>query len=174
MKLLNFTIIRLTICLVIGILLAHYATIDFQTLLYGTIGFIVSLCIYWVFLRNKIDRLPVFGLLAYLSFIGIGMISYSIQDEKRHSNHYTNLDLTEDFNAITFQIKERLKPDNYNEKYIVSVHSFNDESATGKLLINIIRDSLSTSLSVDDVLFTSSQLQDIQKPLNPHQFDYKK
>jgi len=160
--------------LVIGILLAHYATIDFQTVLYGTIGLIVSLCIYWVFLRNKIDRLPVFGLLAYLIFIGIGMISYSIQDEKRHSNHYTNLDLTEDFNAITFQIKERLKPDNYNEKYIVSVHSFNDESATGKLLINIKRDSLSTSLSVDDVLFTSSQLQDIQKPLNPHQFDYSK
>ena len=101
------------------------------------------------------------------------MISYSIQDEKRHPNHYTNLNLTEGFNSITLQIKERLKPDNYNEKYIVAINSFNDESATGKLLINIKRDSLSTSLSVDDVLFTSSQLQDIQKPLNPHQFDYK-
>ncbi len=174
MKLLNFTLIKLTICLVIGILLAHYATIDFQMVLYATIGLTASLGIYWTFLRNKIDRLPVFGLLAYFCLVGTGIISYSIQNEKRHSNHYTHLDISEGFNAITFQIKERLKPDNYNKKYIVSVNSFNNKRASGKLLINIKRDSLSTSLSVDDVLFTSSQLQDIRNPLNPHQFDYSK
>ncbi|WP_296382233.1 ComEC/Rec2 family competence protein [Winogradskyella sp.] len=174
MKLLNFTIIKLTICLVIGIVIAHFANTDFQTVLYITISLIVILGFFWLFLRKKIDHLPVFGLLTYLCLIGIGMISYSIQDEKLQSYHYTNLNISKDFNSITFKIKERLKPDNYNEKYIVSINSVNTKKASGKLLINIRRDSLSKVLSVDDVLVTSSQLKDIQKPINPHQFDYNK
>ena len=174
MKLLNFTIIKFTICLVIGIVLAHYASIDFQTVLYTTVGLVVLLSLYWVFLRKKIDRLPAFALLTYLCMIGIGMTSYSIQDERLKTNHYTQIKSYTDFNSIEFKIKERLKPDNYNEKYIVSVTSFNYKIASGKLLINIKRDSLNKTLFVDDVLFVSSKLQDIQKPLNPHQFDYSK
>ncbi len=42
------------------------------------------------------------------------------------------------------------------------------------MLINIKRDSLNTTLSVDDVLITSSRLKNIQGSLNPHQFDYGK
>lgn len=173
MKLLNFNIIKLTICLVIGIVLAHYVSTDFQTVLYLTIGLLVSICFYWLFLRNKIDRRPFFGLLTYLCMFCIGIISYSVQNEKLQPYHYTNLK-SEDFNAIIFKIEERLKPDSYNDKYIVSVNSFNDKTATGKLLINVKRDSSNIPLSVDNLAFTSSELQVIQKPLNPHQFDYSK
>jgi competence protein ComEC len=172
MKLLNFTIIKLTICLVIGIVLAHDVNTDLHTVLYATIGVLLLIGFYWVCLRKKIDRGPLFGLLTYLCMIGIGIISYSIQNEKLQPNHYTNLNISQDFNSIIFKIEERLKPDNYNTKYIVSVNSFNDETASGKLLINIKHDSLNSTLSVDDLLFSSSKLQAIQKPLNPHQFDY--
>lgn len=174
MKLLNFNIIKLTICLVLGILLAHYARIDFQVILYGTIGLVFLLGIYWLFLRKKIDRLPIFGLMTYLCMTGIGMTSYAFQNEKLQAHHYTNLKISEDFNAILFKIEKRLKPDLYNDKYIVSVQSINSKNASGKLLINIKRDSLSTSLSADAILFASSKLQDIQKPLNPYQFNYSK
>jgi competence protein ComEC len=104
--------------------------------------------------------------------IGIGVISYSIQNEKLQPNHYTNLKTSQALNSIIFKIEERLKTDNYNTKYIVSLRSFNAESATGKLLINIKRDSLNPPLAIDNLLFSSSKLQDIQRPLNPHQFDY--
>ena len=174
MKLLNFTIIKLTICLVIGIALAHYSNIHFYTILLSTVGLIILLGIYWLVLKTKIDRLPFFGLLTYLCMIGIGMTSYTIQNEKLGSHHYTNLTSIDSFNSIQFKIKERLKPDSYNDKYIVSLQSFNNEKATGKLLINIKRDSLTQSLSVDDLLFTTAKLEGIQKPLNPHQFDYSK
>ena len=174
MKLLNFTIIKLTICLVIGIALAHYSNIHFYTILLSTVGLIILLGIYWLVLKTKIDRLPFFGLLTYLCMIGIGMTSYTIQNEKLGSHHYTNLTSIDSFNSIQFKIKERLKPDSYNNKYIVSLQSCNNEKATGKLLINVKRDSLTQSLSVDDLLFTTAKLEGIQKPLNPHQFDYSK
>ncbi|BAO76149.1 competence protein [Winogradskyella sp. PG-2] len=106
--------------------------------------------------------------------IGVGMTSYNIQNKKLQTNHYTNLNTYDVYNAITFKIKERLKPDNYNDKYIVSISSYNDQEASGRLLININKDSLNKPLAVDDLLFVSSKLQVIQKPLNPHQFDYSK
>ena len=171
MKLLNFNIIKLTICLVIGIVLAHYVTTDFPTVLCLTIGLVILLSSFCIFLHNKINRGPFFGLLSYFCMIGIGVISYSIQNETLQPNHYTHLK-SEHHNALIFTIQERLKPDNYNTKYIVSVNSINGKNASGKLLINLQNDSANTSLSVDDVLFASSTLQTIQKPLNPHQFDY--
>lgn len=159
--------------MVIGIVLAHYFNINFNIVLYITIGSVILLGIYWFLLRKKIDRLAYFGLLTYISMICIGITSYNLQDEKLRSNHYSHLS-AENSNAIVFKIKERLKPDLYNNKYIVSVKSYNNEKATGQLLINIKRDSLTKSFNVDDVLFTSTALKGIQKPLNPHQFDYRK
>jgi competence protein ComEC len=104
--------------------------------------------------------------------LGVGIISYAIQNEKLQPNHYTHLNISQDFNAIIFKIEERLKPDNYTTKYIVSISSFNGENTSGKLLINMQRDSLKSALSVDDLLFCSTKLQAIQNPLNPYQFDY--
>ncbi|MDN3491997.1 ComEC/Rec2 family competence protein [Winogradskyella bathintestinalis] len=174
MKLLNFTIIKLTIFLVLGILSAHYITLNFQIVLYITIGSIGLLGAYWLNLRSKINRTPYFGIMVYLSMVGIGMLSYNLQNEKLRPQHYTNLKSTKNYNSFTFQIEKRLKPDAYNRKYIVALKSFDNKIATGHLLINLQRDSLSEQINVDDVFFTSSQLKDIQKPLNPYQFDYSK
>ncbi|WP_339627126.1 ComEC/Rec2 family competence protein [uncultured Winogradskyella sp.] len=174
MKLLNFTLIKLTICLVTGITLAHFAKLSVTLIAYTTIALTTLLSIYWFVLKSKIDRLPHFASLSYVCMIGIGAFSYTIQNEKLQPNHYTNLSVFKTDNTLTFKIKERLKSDNYNNKYIVSVIAFNSETASGQLLINIKKDSLDKVLSVDDVLVTSAQLQKIQQPLNPHQFNYSK
>ena len=174
MKLLNFTIIKLTICLVIGILLAHFTKLSFQSILYITIGLVISAGIYWLILRSKINKSPLFGILACFCMIGIGMTSYNIQNETLRPQHYSNQNHLENQNVIIFQIEKRLKPDAYNDKYIVGIKSFNNKEATGHLLINVRRDSVANLYNVDDVLFTSTELKVIQKPLNPYQFDYSK
>ena len=174
MKLLNFTIIKLTICLVIGILLAHCTKLNFQSILYITIGLVISAGTYWLILRSKINKSPFFGILACFSMIGIGMTSYNIQNDILRPKHYSNQNPLENQNVIIFQIEKRLKPDAYNDKYIVGVKSFNNKEATGHLLINVRRDSVAKLFNVDDVLFTSTELKVIQKPLNPYQFDYSK
>lgn len=174
MKLLNFTIIKLTICLVIGILLAHFTKLSFQSILYITIGLVISAGIYWLILRSKINKSPLFGILACFCMIGIGMTSYNIQNETLRPQYYSNQNHLENQNVIIFQIEKRLKPDAYNDKYIVGIKSFNNKEATGHLLINVRRDSVANLFNVDDVLFTSAELKVIQKPLNPYQFDYSK
>ncbi len=146
MKLLNFTIIKLTIFLVFGILLAHYLTLSFLTVLYATIVLVIVLGIYWLVLKSKINRSPFFGCIAFIAMIGVGILSYNLQDETLRPEHYTNFDPDEPYSSVVFQIKERLKPDLYNDKYIVTLKSFNNEVASGHLLINIRRDSLNNLL----------------------------
>ncbi len=158
--------------MVIGIVLARYATIDFRSLLYLTIGVFFLLSMYWFLLKSKIDRLPFFGLLSYICMIGVGMLTYTIHDEKLRPLHYTNINPFEDYNSIVFKIEERLKPDSYNEKYIVSIQTLNKENASGSLLINIKKDSSNIDFNVDAVFSVYAEFQEIQKPLNPHQFDY--
>jgi len=49
----------------------------------------------------------------------------------------------------------------------------NDQKVTGKLLLNVQKDSTFTSLKVDDLVTTKTVFKDLISPLNPHQFDYK-
>lgn len=172
MKLLNFTILKLTLCLTIGIVVAHYFNLDFDGTIISIISLILLLGGYWLFLKQKINRKPFFALLTYFCMIGIGINAYNIQNKKLRPYHYTNNFESSKASSLTFKIKERLKPDNYNDKYIVSIITMNNKKATGNLLLNLKRDSLQKVIPVDAILFTSTALQNIQKPLNPYQFDY--
>ncbi|MHA7842259.1 MAG: ComEC/Rec2 family competence protein [Winogradskyella sp.] len=173
MKLLNFIIIKLTVCLIIGICIAHYFKPNFSVAIYLSLGLMALLFIYYLRLKQHISRSPYFALLAYCCMISLGITTYNTQDEKRLPKHYTNLNLKGNPD-LRFKIKERLKPDLYNDKYIVSLISANESEASGKLLINVKRDSSFSKLPVDAIIYTKSNLRDIQKPLNPHQFDYSK
>lgn len=171
MKLLNFNIIKLTVCLILGICIAHYFKPNFSMAIYLSLGLMALLFIYYLGLKQKANRSPYFAILAYCCMVSLGINAYNIQNERLQPQHYTNLKF-EEYPSLKFKIKERLKPDLYNDKYIVSLISANKSEASGQLLINIKRDSISGALPVDAIIYTKSDLKDIQKPLNPHQFDY--
>ncbi len=171
MKLLNFNIIKLTVCLILGICIAHYFKPNFSMAIYLSLGLMALLFIYYLSLKQKISRSPYFSILVYCCMVSLGINAYNIQNEKLQPQHYTNLKF-EEYPSLKFKIKERLKPDLYNDKYIVLMISANESKASGKLLINVKRDSISSTLPVDAIIYTKSDLKDIQKPLNPHQFDY--
>ena len=172
MKLLNFIFIKLTNCLAIGIVLGRYLRIDFGLSLGFMLVLTITVGIYWILLRNKVSKQLIFCLLVYATMICVGINSYNIKDETLRHQHYTNINLKESHSHVTLRIKERLKPDLYNEKYIVNLESINGLSIKGQLLINIKLDSSSITLPVDALIFANGKLQTIQKPLNPHQFNY--
>lgn len=172
MKLLSFIVVKLTICLAIGIALGRYLNINFEVSLLVTLALLITVGLYWFFLRRKVSKQPFFGLLVYASMICIGINTYEIKNEKLRPQHYTNINPKESYENFILRIKERLKPDLYNEKYIVNLESLNGLSKEGQLLINVRLDSSATTLPVDALVFANGKLQTIQKPLNPHQFDY--
>ncbi|MDY2587292.1 ComEC/Rec2 family competence protein [Winogradskyella aquimaris] len=171
MKLLNFIIIKLTACLMVGIISAHYLKISFNLGLYLSIGLIGTVFYYYLRLKRKVSTAPFFAVITYCCMVSIGINAYNLQNEQLQPKHYTNLELKGVID-IVFKVKEHLKPDLYNDKYIVSLISANQKVANGKLLLNIKRDTTFNPLPVDCIIYTKSDLSDIQKPLNPHQFDY--
>jgi competence protein ComEC len=174
MRLLNFNIIKLFVCLALGIISGHWLRLDTNLVIYTSVVLVIATGIYWFTLHNKIVKAPYFGLLIYVCMFSLGISGYAVRNDKKRPNHYTNLKPNGGAQEFVLQINERLKPDNYNYKYIVDVLTFNNQKAEGRLLINIRKDSLFHGFNVDDTFYTLAPLEEIRKPLNPHQFDYSK
>jgi competence protein ComEC len=175
MRLLNFTIIKLTICLIIGIIIGYSLAIPWETTLYVSLAVFSSLLISYLVARKQFIKTIWFGMLAYLIMICFGILTVNFHNQKNFSNHYSNyLDVESDSTQqITIRIREVLKPGNYYDKYIVDVLKINNISTSGKSLLNVAKDTSKVPLSVDEIYISQSQFKDLIHPLNPHQFDYK-
>ncbi len=175
MKQLNFTIIRLTFCLIVGILIAHFLTITLKISIYFAVGLIALLFIFLYNSNRQLQKTVWFGLLAFTTMISIGMLVVNLHDQRQYQNHYSNLisQKNDSNHLITFKIREVLKPTAYHDKYVIDILKVEDEHVSGKLLFNVQKDSLSEPLQVDDILASSVAFSQVNSPLNPYQFNYR-
>lgn len=175
MQLFRFVIIKLTICLVVGILLAYYFKIPLLVSIAISVGFLLSLVICVFLSRNKFSKNIVFGILTFLTTISIGILVVNVHNQKLHQNHYTNSEIfkTDSLPIITFRVREILKSDLYNNKYIVDLLQINSVSVSGKTVLLIKKDSLQNNLEIDDVFCVSETFSEIKEASNPGQFHYK-
>ncbi len=173
MKLLNFNVIKLTACLILGICLAHFIEIPI-TLIWIFISIsILALVIIQLYYRERLTRPVSFGFVTLIVMVFVGILTYVLNDDRQRYNHYTNLNLNlNETSFIAIKIKKRLKPDNYNHKFFANLIEIDSHKTRGKLLLNIKRDSLDSNLMIDDIYLIKTSLETIQKPLNPFQFDY--
>ena len=174
MKLLNFPIIKLTFFLIIGILIATFFTLPFYLILFLNIALLGFLLVTLLLAKKQIHKTIWFGLLTYFTTVCIGVLIVQLHNQKQFNSHYTHSFSTENNSThqITFKVKNILKPTLYHDKYIVDILKIDNKTVTGKLLFNIDKDSLENKINVDDVLFVSTSLKDINRPLNPYQFNY--
>ncbi len=175
MKSLNFIIIKLTLCLIAGILLSHFFSVLLLHTLYLTIGLLIVLFIALHIAGLTLKKTIGFGLVSYLLMTTLGVLTYTTHHHKNFPQHYINIEVIETSvsNDITFRIKERLKPTRYHNKYIVELFKVNTLPAQGKVLLNIQKEDTSKIYNVDDILLIHSEFQEIRSPLNPNQFNYR-
>lgn len=175
MKLLNFTIIKLTICLILGISISYFITIPLNYLVVTSCFLLGLLFVIFHFAKNQFKKTIWFALLAFVSMISLGLLTESVHNHKNFKTHYSNstllkLDATI---PLTLRIREHLKPGNYYDKYTVDILKIEDQNILGKMLINIQKDSLNKGFKIDDILIISTEIKNLNHALNPYQFDYK-
>ncbi len=176
MQLMNFTIIKLTICLVIGIVIGYLFNVPLSLSLCITTSLLVPLFVFYFIAKKRFIKTRWFGLFSFLMMISIGVLTVSFHNEKNFSNHYTNQISIENntLKTITFRIRDVLKTGKFHNKYVIEILEIDDTKVTGKSLLNIQRDSLASSvLKVDDIFISKIIFKSITPPLNPHQFNYK-
>lgn len=176
MRTINFTVIKLVGCLIIGILAAHYFTISYEIALILNLTALLALSCTFIINIKRSKRTPLFGVFTLITFISIGILTTTLHNPKNQKNHYTRLINQDDdtLHNITFKVEDVLKPNDYYQKYVVRLMAIDRKEVTGQLLLNLKKDSISqTRLKIDDVVNTRTRITNLFATLNPHQFNYK-
>ncbi|GAA4282448.1 ComEC/Rec2 family competence protein [Gaetbulibacter aestuarii] len=174
MRLLNLTLIKLTIGLIIGIILGYYLNIPMDYILGITLFSLAILTFFFAKANTQIIQKPWFGITSFFCIVCIGILTVSSHDEFQKRSHFTKyLGPSDSLQTITLQIKETLKPNTYYKKFVAEVLKIDSISVTGKTLLNIRIDSTQTSLDIDEIIVSRNAFETLPQPLNPNQFDYK-
>ncbi|HSQ47792.1 MAG TPA: ComEC/Rec2 family competence protein, partial [Lutibacter sp.] len=175
-KFLKFIPVQLTFFLIVGIITGNYFSI--QTLhlavVFGTLMLLFTAAYFYANKQFQTPLLfPVFVFLLSF-FIGLGTITFKNQLNKK--KHYSNqLQFSESIPAAALiSINGVLKSTAYYDKYEAEVYQLNGKKSTGKILVNIQKDSPKRQLQVDDRLAVKMVFTEIAEPLNPYGFNYKK
>ncbi|WP_242155485.1 ComEC/Rec2 family competence protein [Aestuariivivens sediminis] len=172
---LNFTVIKLTLCLILGILVGYFYPFECTTLILITIFLLTGLFIFHLMSNKPFKTTFWFGCFSYMAFIVIGMLTVFSHDQKQFTNHYSHhIEPTENVHAaLTFTIHEALKSSTSYDRYVIRTSRINAKTVNGKLLLHIKKDTLSHPLNVDEQYRAMVQIKAVTPPLNPNQFDYK-
>jgi len=171
MKLLNFLIIKLAIFLVIGILIGYYFPISWSVASKVVFGGILLFSIVFLIVHAKVKQTPFFGALTCFLVIVIGVFSITFHTHKNQLKHYSNELADEATEKLQIRIYKKLKPNSFYNKFLAKVVAVNSHKVDGIVLVSV--DS-TVHVAIDDVFHVVTKLQEIKKPLNPHQFDFKK
>ena len=171
MKLLNFLIIKLTICLVIGILIGYYFPISWSAVSKVVFGGVLLLSFVLFMVDAKVNQTPFFGILTCSLVVAIGVLSITFHTHKNQVKHYSNQLDDEPTEELQISIYKKLKPNSFYNKFLAKVVDINSYKVNGIILVSV--DS-TVQVAIDDVFHVICKLQEIKKPLNPHQFDFKK
>ena len=175
MKVLQFPLARITIGFLAGILAGYYFKPDvafvFSTLFIAICVFVIAY--FWS--KRKIVNPIYFGLATFFLAFSIGTSTQIIHtDSYQESNYIHRKSIFEKPHFVSVTIREKLRSSAYNDRYIVLVNQIDNSVSTGRILLNVRKDSLNhpfgigTSLQIDGSLYQNSPAK------NPNQFDYGK
>jgi competence protein ComEC len=175
MKVLQFPLARITIGLVLGILLAYnYQPHPLQVFVLQFCAFCGFTIAYFVSKSNKISPIY-FGWATYFLAFGIGATTLIIHTNSfQKSNYIHKNDIFAKPHLVEITLREKLRSSNYNDRYIVLVNKIDDSIKTGRILLNIRKDSLNHWFEIGTHLQIKGSLYESGPAKNPNQFDYGK
>jgi competence protein ComEC len=175
MKVLQFPLARITIGFLSGILVAFYFQPNPQNVFAFLLLFIcVFVIAYFVSKRDFVNPIY-FGLSTYFLAFGIGATSQIIHTNSfQQSNYIQSKAIFEKPHLVAVTVREKLRSSAYNDRYIVLVNQVDDAVKTGRILLNVRKDSLKQSFEIGSHLQINGSLYKSGPAKNPNQFDYGK
>ncbi|MDX1828941.1 MAG: ComEC/Rec2 family competence protein [Lutibacter sp.] len=174
-KFLKFVPVQLTFFLIFGILVGKHFPFSVDFVAEILLFLILLFGIVYYSSKNKISTIS-FAFLFFAITIFIGIASITFQKDKNKTNYFGNVfEFSKSSNPTAYlQITKTLKDTKYYNKFEAAVIQLNKTKTSGKILVNIQKDSINNTLELDDVLLTKVKFKAILKPKNPYTFNYKK
>ena len=175
MNAIQFPLSRITVAFIFGILVASFSNVDFiwATLL---IAFsFVTFCIAYFWSQKQLIQNNVFGLTTYFFSFCLGMYSLTTHSGSNQKDNYLNqIQSTEIPHQAEIILREKLKSTLYYERYIGLVSKIDQSYCSGKIILNIKKDSRKNNFRIGTTLHVFSIIIPHKRPLNPNQFDFGK
>lgn len=170
LKILQFIPVQLVLFLILGILLGSYVSLQ-PGFLFVSLGFLIAiLAISFSFSNKSFTRHFHFNSIVYLICILVGVTTVTIQNDVLQKSYYGHY--IDQYHHVELTVIEVLKPSLFHDKYIATIQKLDGENVSGKVLLNIGKNSL-TALDVDNNICLKGTFDSINRPLNPYYFDYR-
>ncbi|MFD2601866.1 ComEC/Rec2 family competence protein [Flavobacterium suzhouense] len=162
----------ITFFLALGIIAGHYfglaQNIAFLIVIVAITLLIVS---FWLSKRTFTPTIHFSVVVLFFSFC-FGLSIQSVHFPPNHKLHYTHF-IHSGNPIIKGYVSERLKPNDYQERYYFEITSVNQNPVNGKILLTVARDSTQNNYPhPGDSFIIADNPSPISKPLNPDQFNY--
>jgi len=176
MQFLNFTIIKLSIFLILGIIAGFYFEIPKIPFFIFLASLFITFCLAFLRARRQLFDDVFLGICTWSFIFCLGIVTAYLHQPKNQPEHYIHLENSET-EIIQIRITEKLKPNLYAQAYLAEAEAiFSDKNSrpvTGKILLSISKDSITKELSAGMKLLVPNKLRNIAEPLNPYRFNYR-
>lgn len=106
-------------------------------------------------------------------FFFIGTITLLFHTESLQRTNYIHFEKAfEKSQFVTLTLNEKLKSNDYNDRYIAVFNQIGKKSCSGKIILNIQKDKTPNLLIIGNIIRLKTILQHNSTPKNPNQFDY--
>ena len=175
MKVLQFPLARITIGFLAGILVAFYFQPNLQLVFSLLFVVFCTFVLAYFFSKREFVNLIYFGLTTYFLAFGIGATTQIIHTNSFQKSNYIHSEiLFEKPHLVAVTVREKLRSTAYNDRYIVLVNQVGDVLKSGRMLLNVRKDSLNHTFEIGTHLQMNGSLYKSGPAKNPNQFDYGK
>lgn len=173
MKVLQFPLARITIGFVLGIAIPFYINPD-PAIVFGLFAAALLFFVTSYFLqKNILKETMCFGLSTYLLSFLIGAVTLLVHTDSYQQNNYShNSSVFQKQQLLSLVVREKLKGSNSNDRYIAVLNQIGSKNSSGKILLNIHKDSVHPTFETGTLLRIKGMLYKNKLPNNPNQFDY--
>ncbi|MFV5691105.1 ComEC/Rec2 family competence protein [Flavobacterium sp. LT1R49] len=175
MKVLQFPLARITIGFILGILLPYYLKPEPKIIFVLLFVSVFFFSILYFLSKKKGNDTTYFGISTYVLSFFIGattLIVHTDYFQKSNYIHYSSI--FEKPHLILVTLREKLKSSTFNDRYIATVNRIDKTENTGRIILNIRKDSLNHQFEIGTPLRIKGTLYKNSPPNNPNQFDYSK
>ncbi|WP_125723288.1 ComEC/Rec2 family competence protein [Flavobacterium ustbae] len=175
MKVLDFPLVKITIAFVLGVIACYYLFLPISVIISSLSLSFIAFCgaFFWYLKRNKKSNF--FGISSYILSFCVGAFTLLSHTENLHKNNYTHCKSAfKNSQSITLLLREKLKSNDYSDRYIGLIKTISGKTYSGKVIINIQKDSSQNRLIIGNSIKIQTVLQPNKPSKNPNQFDYSR
>lgn len=172
----NEALASLTLALVSGVFLSNQ--FDWES---SALGWLICGCFLLLVVLHLLTRkvlvenlvlVKIFGACALVLFMLLGGWAYQLHRPENQKGHYSTFVKTGMPSTLVLEVREVLKPNAFENRYVMNVNKIDDAASFGKLLVSLPKNNL-TEPKPGRIFVMRTVLQPPSPARNPFQFDYR-